>query len=83
MSADEAALLICAGRALLGWSRDRLAAMVEVTPGSVVRLEQGNPTVSLATVAAIQAALEAAGVTFVSEAVGEPRAKLMRSADLA
>jgi predicted transcriptional regulator len=78
MKLDAMPAQIREGRALLGWSRDRLAAMAEVTPGSVARIERGNLGVPLATLAAIQVALEKAGVIFIDKNVGGPGVRLRK-----
>ena len=56
-------------RALLGWSRNRLAAAAGVGPRSVARIETGKPS-RATVVAAIRSALEYAGVEFTDEPPG-------------
>ncbi|MCI0556112.1 MAG: helix-turn-helix transcriptional regulator [Anaerolineae bacterium] len=53
-----------AGRALLGWTIDDLAAYAEVGRASVTRFEVGTP-VQPETIAKLKAALEKAGVEFL------------------
>lgn len=54
-----------AGRALLGWSTNQLAEAARLGLATVRRFETGNP-VQPGSVDAMQTALEAAGVIFVS-----------------
>lgn len=56
-----------AARALLGWSQDRLAEASRVTRRTLLRFEIGETIPRVATLAAIRAALEAAGVEFIAE----------------
>jgi ribosome-binding protein aMBF1 (putative translation factor) len=63
-------------RALLGWSRDRLAAFAELPPNAVVRTERGDAGVPLVVLSSIRFALEAAGVVFVDENVDGPGVRL-------
>jgi ribosome-binding protein aMBF1 (putative translation factor) len=51
-------------RARLGWGVRRLAAEAEVAPSTAHRFEVGRHTPTRATLAAMQRALEAAGVEF-------------------
>ena len=55
-----------AARKLLGWSRDRLSAMSDVSTGILQRHENGVPLqpISAQKLAAVRATLEAAGVVF-------------------
>ena len=53
-------------RAALGWGVRELAAASKVSPDTIARLERGE-TLYPRTVAAIRAALEAAGVEFIEE----------------
>lgn len=55
-----------AARALLGWTRQQLADRAVVSLNSVIRLEQGVVDSRSSTINAIRAALEAAGVEFLS-----------------
>jgi ribosome-binding protein aMBF1 (putative translation factor) len=52
-------------RARLGWGVRRLAVEAEVAPSTVNRFEVGRHTPTRATLAAMQRALEAAGVAFI------------------
>ena len=56
-----------AGRALLGWSQDHLVAASGVPKRTLARLELGEGDPQRRTMAAIYAALEAAGVEFIPE----------------
>jgi transcriptional regulator with XRE-family HTH domain len=51
-------------RSAVGWGVRELAAAADVSPETIVRLEAGE-TLRARTVAAIRAALEAAGVEFI------------------
>lgn len=55
-----------AGRALIGWSRDELAAQSKLPGRTVARFELSEGVSRPATIAAIRAALEAAGVEFTN-----------------
>jgi transcriptional regulator with XRE-family HTH domain len=55
-----------AGRALLGWSAQALADAARVGVATVRRYETDNP-MNAASIAAIEAALVAAGLTFLSD----------------
>lgn len=65
-----------AGRALLGWSREELAARSKLPGRTVARFELGDGVSRPATVAAIRAALEAAGVEFIDANGGGPGVRL-------
>ena len=69
-----------AARALLGWSQSDLAAASGVSLPTVKRLEAGDGDLGgrAATVAAIRAALEAAGVVFLDQNGGGPGVRLAR-----
>ncbi|WP_132464193.1 helix-turn-helix domain-containing protein [Rhodovulum marinum] len=68
-----------AGRALLGWSQARLAEAMDVSSMTIKRAEgSGKPTPSAETLAAIRAALEAAGVEFIQENGGGPGVRLRK-----
>lgn len=56
-----------AGRALIGWTRDELAAQSGLPGRTVARFELGDGISRPSTVAAIRTALEAAGVEFIEE----------------
>lgn len=65
-------------RAALGLGVRDLARLAEVSPNTVARLERGED-LKPATVAAIQAALEAAGVEFIPENGGGPGVRLRKA----
>ena len=65
-------------RALLGWSRDRLAALAELPAEHLRKFEQEIRTIEPSTLAAIRSALEAAGVIFVEENGGGPGVRLRK-----
>jgi transcriptional regulator with XRE-family HTH domain len=58
---------IRAARALLGWSRDRLAGAAGISPSAVARIEMGK-SFRASTLAAIQSALDQAGIEFTGDA---------------
>lgn len=55
-----------AGRALVGWSRDRLSEACRVPIRTLDRLEKGEGIPQNRTITAIRTALEAAGVEFTN-----------------
>lgn len=57
---------IRAARALLGWTRQRLADKAIVSLNSIVRLEQDAVDPRTSTVNAVRRALEQAGIEFLS-----------------
>ncbi|HEY0835456.1 MAG TPA: helix-turn-helix transcriptional regulator [Azospirillum sp.] len=58
---------IRAARALVGWSRDELAAAIGMAVRTLARLELGEtPYPRVATITAIRTALEGAGVEFLA-----------------
>ncbi|HEX4114122.1 MAG TPA: helix-turn-helix domain-containing protein [Stellaceae bacterium] len=57
---------IRAARALLGWTRQRLADKAIVSLNSIIRLEQGAVDSRTSTVNAVRRTLEQAGVEFLS-----------------
>jgi len=66
-----------AARALLGWSQADLAARVGLSSMTIKRAEgSGKPPASPAALAAIRAALEAAGVLFIGQNGGGPGVRL-------
>ena len=68
-----------AARALKGLSQGELAEMVGVSTKTVKRAEgSGKPAASADAVAAIRAALEAAGVEFIAENGGGPGVRLVK-----
>ena len=56
-----------AARGLLAWSQDQLALASGVPKRTLARLELGQGAPQQRTLAAIRAALEAAGVEFIAE----------------
>ena len=83
MSASEngieiAAPQVRAGRALLGWSQDQLVEASGVPKRTVARLELGDGTPQMRTLAAIRTALEAAGVEFTDGDAPGVRLRLAR-----
>ena len=69
-----------AARGLLDWSRDRLAEASGVPSRTVADFELGNTNPRVRTLAAIRAALEAAGVIFVDENGEGPGVRLRKQA---
>jgi len=67
-----------AARGLLGWSQDQLSSMSGVPKRTIVRLELAVGSPQRRTLAAIRAALEAAGVEFIPENGGGAGVRLRR-----
>lgn len=67
-----------AARALVGLAQADVAALTGKTVKTVSRAETEGGIVSAATVAAIRAALEAAGVEFIPENGGGPGVRLRK-----
>jgi transcriptional regulator with XRE-family HTH domain len=67
-----------AARGLLGWSRDRLGQASGVPKRTLAGFEGGETKPRTGTVAAIRAALEAAGVEFIDENGGGPGVRLAK-----
>lgn len=67
-----------AARALLGWSAQQLADASKVGVATIRRVEPVNGPVSMipSTVAAVQRALEAAGVQFIQQNGGGPGVRM-------
>ncbi len=63
-------------RRLLGWTRERLATGCDLYHTSLLRFEMGTWFPKSESLAAIQQALEEAGVEFTNE--GEPGVKLRK-----
>ncbi|MBJ7411259.1 MAG: transcriptional regulator [Phenylobacterium sp.] len=73
---------IRAARALLAWSQPTLAAASGLSLPTIVRMEgaQGPGRSSAANVAAVQGALESAGVVFIpADAAGGPGVRLKQA----
>jgi transcriptional regulator with XRE-family HTH domain len=67
-----------AARALVGWSRDDLAAAAKTTVRTIARFELGETLPHPRTLAAIRTALEAAGVEFIAENGGGAGVRLRK-----
>ena len=67
-----------AARALLGLSREKLAARAEVGERTLVDFERGARAAQKSTLAAIRRALEDAGVEFISENGGGAGVRLRK-----
>ena len=67
-------------RAALKWGVRDVAREAKVSPATVTRIEADHPA-NTSTVAAIRAALEAAGVIFVAENGEGPGVRLRKAAD--
>ena len=63
-------------RAALTWSLDDLSSAASVGKSTIMRFETGKTQPIPATLAAIQRALEAAGVQFIAENGGGPGVRL-------
>ena len=67
----------CRGaRAMLGWSRDKLASAAEVAVGTVVDFERGARQPYKRTLSDIRRALENAGIIFIDQNGGGPGVRL-------
>jgi hypothetical protein len=66
-------------RAVLKWGVREVAKAARVSPATVTRVEADQPA-NAATLAAIQTALEAAGVEFIDENGGGPGVRLRKAA---
>lgn len=67
-----------AARALIGWSRERLAMDAHTTERTIARIEDADTAPRASTLAAIRAALEAAGVEFIPENGGGAGVRLKK-----
>lgn len=67
-----------AARALVGWTRDELAAAAGTTSRTLARLEAGETEARTSTARAIRTALESAGVIFIAENGGGPGVRLRK-----
>ena len=67
-----------AARALLTCTREQLSALSGVPMRTLSRFEEGEGLARPATIAAIRAALEAAGVEFIAENGGGAGVRLLR-----
>lgn len=68
-----------AARALIDWSREDLAGASKVSVRTVVDFERGARQPIPATLAAIRAALETAGVEFIAENGGGAGVRLRKA----
>ena len=69
----------CRGaRAMLGWSRDKLATVAKIAVRTLVDFERGARTPYERTIADIQKALEEAGITFIDENGGDVGVRLKK-----
>jgi len=69
-----------AARALAGWSREQLASAAGTTERTIARIELSETMPRTSTLAAIRAALEAAGVEFIPENGGGAGVRLRKGA---
>jgi hypothetical protein len=67
-----------AARGLLDWSRDQLAEKTGVAKRTLVRFEASDGEARPSTIAAIRAALEAAGVIFIDQNGEGPGVRLRK-----
>ncbi len=63
-------------RAMLGWSRNKLASEAEVAVGTVVDFERGARQPYKRTLTDLRRALEEAGVVFIDQNGGGPGVRL-------
>jgi transcriptional regulator with XRE-family HTH domain len=70
---------IRAARALIDWTREDLAKASGVTIRTLARIENSQTVPRLATLQALTAALETAGVEFIPENGSGPGVRLARS----
>ncbi len=72
----------CKGaRAMLAWSRERLAAAADVAIRTLVDFERGARRPYKRTLVDIRRALEAAGIIFIDENGGGPGVRLAQGVD--
>lgn len=79
MKTDISPAQLRAARGLLDWSQEVLASAAGTTARSIARIEAGETAPRASTLAAICAALEAAGVEFIAENGGGPGVRLRKS----
>jgi predicted transcriptional regulator len=65
-------------RALLGWTRQKLADRAIVSLNSVIRLEQGVVDSRTSTILRVRRALEGAGIEFLSLSGGDEGIRVRR-----
>ncbi len=68
-------------RAMLGWSRERLAAAADVAIRTLVDFERGARHPYKRTLVDIRRALEEGGIMFIDENGGGPGVRLVQGAD--
>jgi transcriptional regulator with XRE-family HTH domain len=79
MSNDISPHQLRAARALIGWTRDDLSAKARTTSRTIARIEDGDSDrPHAATIEAIRAALEKAGVEFIPENGGGAGVRLRK-----
>jgi len=78
MKEDISPAQLRAARALVDWSRDNLAERAQTTARTLARLEGGQTNPRSATLSAIRAALESAGVEFIPENGGGAGVRLRK-----
>ena len=72
----------CRGaRAMLGWSRDRLASEAEVAVGTVIDFERGARQPYKRTLSDLRRAFEGSGIVFLEANEDGPGLRLKRSSD--
>src|ERR1700691_1997597 len=77
---DITSAQVRAARGLIDWTQERLAEMSGVPTRTLLRFESRAARPRASTVAALQAALEAAGVEFIPENGGGPGVRLRKAA---
>lgn len=70
-----------AARGLLGWSQEHLAEIAGVAVRTLISFEKGEREPMRRNLAALRAALEAAGVSFIEENGGGAGVRLVRPSD--
>jgi ribosome-binding protein aMBF1 (putative translation factor) len=80
---DEAAAILTreqcrAGRGLLDWSQDQLAAKAQLSEGTVRHYEAGRRVPNTDSLGALRKAMEAAGVEFIPENGGGAGVRLKK-----
>lgn len=68
-----------AARAMVEWSRKELARAARVAERTIIDFERGARQPIPATIAALHAALETAGVEFIAENGGGPGVRLRKA----